>query len=96
MLSISTPRLRLWLWPHASKDFNCHAWPHLGHALRFARKSKRIPMWKLGWATGLGERYIGQIEKGFAVPTEVEHSVLRQSLGVSLRKKNFAKMDKVP
>ncbi|CAE7329451.1 unnamed protein product [Symbiodinium sp. CCMP2592] len=43
-------RWRQWLFPQATKGWRPERFEHEGQALQFARQSKRIPIWKLGWA----------------------------------------------
>ena len=42
-------RWRQWLFPQAAKGWRPERFEHEGQALQFARQSKRIPVWKLGW-----------------------------------------------
>lgn len=96
MLFRSVSRLRIFLWPHASKGFNPHQFDHVGEALRWARQSKKLPIWRLGWATGIKWQYLASVERGVMMPTWEEIYQLEKYLGVTLRRRNKAKIDKVP
>ncbi|CAE8717805.1 unnamed protein product, partial [Polarella glacialis] len=51
-------RWRQWLFPQATKGWRPERFEHEGQALQFARQSKRIPVWKLGWAANISTKYL--------------------------------------
>ncbi|CAK9060664.1 unnamed protein product [Durusdinium trenchii] len=59
-------RWRQWLFPQTSKGWQPERFEHEGKALQFARQSKRIPIWKLGWATTIPTKYLIMVEHGQA------------------------------
>ncbi|CAJ1431604.1 unnamed protein product [Effrenium voratum] len=59
-------RWRQWLFPQATKGWRPERFEHEGEALRFARQSKRIPLWKLAWATSIDYEYLSLVEHGEA------------------------------
>eukprot|EP00928_Gymnodinium_smaydae_P049491 TRINITY_DN33225_c0_g1_i1.p2 TRINITY_DN33225_c0_g1~~TRINITY_DN33225_c0_g1_i1.p2 ORF type:complete len:126 (+),score=35.84 TRINITY_DN33225_c0_g1_i1:60-437(+) len=89
-------RCRQWLAPLATKGFRPERFEHMGQAMQFARESKRIPIWKLGWAANISKNYLLMVEKGDATLPPVQRREIERLLGVPLKKQSRSKIDRAP
>mmetsp|Transcript_23857 Transcript_23857/g.45437 ORF Transcript_23857/g.45437 Transcript_23857/m.45437 type:complete len:131 (-) Transcript_23857:18-410(-) len=90
-------RCRQWLFPnHASKCFRPNRFEHEGQALQFARESKRIPIWKLGWAANISSNFLNMVESGDAALMPRQRQELERLLGVPLKKRRRSRIDRTP
>ena len=96
MFSRSPTLFRINLWPHAGAGFDVRSknFAHLGQAIKFARTSLRVPVWKLGWVSGMRSPYLPLVERGVCHPTRAELDTLETYLGVKLCKRNKSRIDK--
>mmetsp|Transcript_23600 Transcript_23600/g.51674 ORF Transcript_23600/g.51674 Transcript_23600/m.51674 type:complete len:131 (+) Transcript_23600:69-461(+) len=89
-------RFRQWLFPMAGKGFRPEKFEHMGAAVRLARNSKRIPMWKLAWAAGISPAQLKKVETGRAMPHPEQTEELERLLGVQLKRRRKSKIDRAP
>ncbi|CAE7184276.1 unnamed protein product [Symbiodinium necroappetens] len=89
-------RWRQWLFPQATKGWRPERFEHEGQALQFARQSKRIPIWKLGWATSISRNYLEKVEQGEARLLPECREELERVLGVPLKRRRKSRLDRTP
>mmetsp|Transcript_70510 Transcript_70510/g.155485 ORF Transcript_70510/g.155485 Transcript_70510/m.155485 type:complete len:117 (+) Transcript_70510:60-410(+) len=89
-------RWRHFLFPMATKGWRPERFEHEGQALQFARQSKRIPMWKLGWATTISKNYLRLVEQGQARLAPQYRKELERVLGVPFKRQGKSRLERTP
>eukprot|EP00930_Biecheleria_cincta_P067372 TRINITY_DN53919_c0_g1_i1.p2 TRINITY_DN53919_c0_g1~~TRINITY_DN53919_c0_g1_i1.p2 ORF type:complete len:136 (-),score=18.14 TRINITY_DN53919_c0_g1_i1:123-476(-) len=89
-------RWRQWLFPQATKGWRPERFGHEGQALQFARQSKRIPIWKLGWAVNISTKFLQMVERGEAGLLPDQRQELERVLGVPLKRRRRSLIERTP
>eukprot|EP00927_Polykrikos_kofoidii_P064138 TRINITY_DN59190_c0_g1_i1.p3 TRINITY_DN59190_c0_g1~~TRINITY_DN59190_c0_g1_i1.p3 ORF type:complete len:171 (+),score=18.96 TRINITY_DN59190_c0_g1_i1:43-513(+) len=94
--TVQQVRHRQWLFPKATKGWRPGRFEHEGQALKIARESKRIPIWKLSWAANVSENFLRMVERGDARLPKEQREELERLVGVPVRERRLSKIDRAP